>query len=70
MYRTERPAECFHCGSKRIAKILYGMPIESEELERDIERGRIVLGGCIVGKNDPVWQCVECGAAYPEEHAE
>jgi hypothetical protein len=68
MKRSRRPERCLHCGSERIAKILWGMPIDSEELERDIERGRIVLGGCLVGENDPEWQCVDCGASYPKEH--
>lgn len=53
-----RPAKCPACGSTRVAKILYGMPILSEGLQRDLEEGRVVLGGCELG--DAVWECADC----------
>jgi len=60
-YESERkPRKCPECGSGRIAKILYGMPAFSEKLENNLNAGRIVLGGCCVTLDDPVWQCVEC----------
>lgn len=42
----------------------------SEKLERDLELGKIVLVGCLVDANYPTWQCVGCGASFPEATAE
>ena len=55
-----KPDKCPHCGSNRIANILYGYPAYSEELEADRASGRITLGGCYVSNDDPVWQCADC----------
>lgn len=55
-----KPRTCPNCGSSRIADILYGLPYYSEELERDIEAGRIVLGGCLISENNPSWICADC----------
>lgn len=54
------PEKCPKCGSERIARILLGMPIFSEQLDADIQAGRIVLGGCEMNGDDPAWQCKEC----------
>jgi transposase-like protein len=56
----QRPRKCPRCGSERIARILYGMPAFPEELRRELEAGRAVLGGCVVTGNDPRWQCTSC----------
>jgi hypothetical protein len=66
MKRNRKPRKCSECGSKRIANIQYGMPAFSE-LEQDIELGRVVLGGCLVGDNDPDWQCADCDACFWRE---
>ena len=55
-----KPRKCPACNSSRIANILYGMPEYSPKLERDIEAGRIILGGCCISDDDPVWQCADC----------
>lgn len=55
-----KPKKCPACGSSRIAEILYGMPAFSAKLERDLNAGRIVLGGCCVTNDDPKWQCADC----------
>ncbi len=58
-----RPRKCPQCGSPRIAMIMYGLPdFSSEKLKKDVEEGRIVLGGCIVRPDNPRWQCKGCGA--------
>jgi hypothetical protein len=49
---------------------MYGMPAFSDELERDIELGKIVLGGCVIGENDPIWQCVDCGTSFSADPCE
>ncbi len=58
-----KPGKCPQCGSSKIARIMYGLPdFSSGELKKDIEEGRIVLGGCIVGPDSPRWECKGCGA--------
>ena len=55
-----KPKKCPKCDSNRIARIQYGLPIDSEKLWKDINEGRIVLGGCVIHGDDPSWQCMEC----------
>jgi len=57
---SRKPRECPRCGSDRIARVLYGLPDFSEELKRDLDAGRVVLGGCCVTGRDPAWQCAKC----------
>jgi hypothetical protein len=61
-----RPEKRPQCGSWRIADILYGEPAY-RSVEKDLEAGRIVLGGCVGTDNDPAWQCVDCGAQICKE---
>jgi hypothetical protein len=58
-YET-KPKFCPECKSVRIAEILYGLIPDSPELNKQIEKGEIVLGGCIVWDACPVWMCVDC----------
>tara|TARA_B100000315_G_C14545429_1_gene572995 strand:- start:1536 stop:1751 length:216 start_codon:yes stop_codon:yes gene_type:complete len=55
-----KPKKCSKCGSTKIANILYGLPDGSDEFMEDLKEGRIVLGGCCVTDDDPVWECVNC----------
>lgn len=57
---ARRRRTCASCGSfGRPVRILYGLPRpEDEERAR---RGEVVLGGCLVGPNDPRYACPECG---------
>lgn len=57
---TKKPVKCPKCGSLHIANILYGMPAYSEQLMTDIDKGKIILGGCIITGDDPKWQCFDC----------
>ena len=56
-----KPRSCPTCGHRPVATILYGMPAFSEELESDLERGTVTLGGCMLGPDAPVWECKGCG---------
>ena len=58
--RTRKPRKCPVCGSNRIADIWYGMQAYSEELDKGMKEGRIVLGGCCISDDDPKWQCADC----------
>jgi len=67
----KKPRKCPKCDSKTVARILYGMPAFSPELEKDLEYGKIVLGGCVINPDDPTWSCVKCGTnMYRERRAQ
>lgn len=61
---TNAKSECPECGSKDIARILWGMPAYGEKLERDLEEGSVVLGGCCITGADPEWHCNDCGCEF------
>lgn len=58
--RTRKPKKCPSCGFAPVAKILYGYPAFSEELDRELDKGTITLGGCCIIEGQPVWQCSKC----------
>ena len=58
---SRKPRKCPECGSGPVARIMYGMPAFSEELERELREGKISLGGCCVSDDDPDWECTACG---------
>ncbi len=60
---------CPRCGSREIARIEYGLPAFNEKFERDLEAGRIVLGGCLVSENDPQWKCLGCENKWDDDDA-
>lgn len=43
---------CPCCGSKNTAHIMYGLPDFSPQLEKKCNSGRLMLGGCLIGRND------------------
>ena len=58
--------ECPKCGGTDIAMILWGFPSHSEFLKEEVKKKKIVLGGCIVSKNDPELECNDCGWRYSD----
>jgi len=56
-----RPSSCPACASPRIARILYGLPAFSKDLEDALSEGAVTLGGCVVTGDDPEWECLGCG---------
>lgn len=57
---VRKPRKCPKCDSRRVARILYGLPTEDEQLFADVEAGKFVLGGCCQLLSAPSWQCVDC----------
>jgi hypothetical protein len=51
---------CPACGSAEVAGIGYGLPRYTAELRADLDAGRVVLGGCDISGDDPVWVCRAC----------
>ncbi len=66
-FSKTKPKKCPHCGSKKVAKILYGLPAFSKELEKELKEGKTVLGGCVVTDCDPTWQCTDCKTRIYQE---
>jgi hypothetical protein len=50
------------------------MPAYDEQMQQKIDGGRLVLGGCMIGVDDPAWKCSSCGLEIykklPEYHWE
>lgn len=60
--RTDKSEpRCPRCGSTEQARVLWGMPVMDPELEGQLERGEVVLGGCLVGPGSSKWHCRACG---------
>ena len=59
LYRN-KPKKCRFCSSLRIATISYGYPCMDEEMERRLQAGTLSLGGCVIGIDDPAWECSDC----------
>ena len=62
------PTECPKCHRQRVAAMFYGFPDFTDELKRDLDEGRIVLGGCMVDNFSPKWQCLDCAHLWGEMH--
>lgn len=58
--RVRKPRKCPACGFSPVASIMYGMPASIDELEAELDSGRLVLGGCCVDFEDPAWHCTNC----------
>lgn len=42
-----------------------GYPAMDEALERALNRGKVVLGGCLIPADGPPdWKCGDCGLEY------
>lgn len=59
-----KPRKCPTCGSTRIAAIRYGLMAYSEKLIRDLDSGRVILGGCGMSPDNPNYQCTGCGQTF------
>lgn len=54
---------CTSCGSQRVARILYGListPYD-KGLKKDLDAGKVVLGGCCITDESGTHRCLECG---------
>ena len=53
-------ATCPKCKGTDIAMILWGYPKIDLELENDLNKKKIVLGGCNTRDSDPALECNDC----------
>ena len=51
---------CPKCNSTNVAKYLWGLRLLDDQLERDIEEGRVILRGCVVCVDDSKFHCNDC----------
>lgn len=63
---TEHNPECPFCGSHNVAKILWGEPIFTEDLERELKSKTVVLGGCCIAFDSPEYHCNDCNKDFGE----
>lgn len=52
---------CPSCKSTNVAKYLYGFVAMDDELEQQLEEGKIALGGCEITDDAPEYYCNVCG---------
>jgi hypothetical protein len=56
-----KPWRCPHCRSRAGVPVQYGLP--TLDAVAAAERGEVVLGGCVLGDDDPPRCCTACRAA-------
>ena len=64
--RPVKPTRCPSCGGTEFASILYGYPNFAVVSDR-LRSGELVLGGCLVTGNDPLWRCRTCKKSFPKD---
>tara|TARA_Y100001970_G_scaffold75158_1_gene95249 strand:- start:1091 stop:1360 length:270 start_codon:yes stop_codon:yes gene_type:complete len=57
---------CPKCESSKVISIVYGMP--ASDLAEDEEKGKIVLGGCVIREGMPDYRCKECKYEWEDEN--
>ncbi len=60
----QAPETCPRCGEKPVAKLIYGFPVMTPELQEEVKAGKIAFGGCCITGYDPRWQCTHCGLRF------
>lgn len=69
VYNKRAQIKCPYCGSINTARIIYGYPLYTEEMERKLHDGKWTLGGCVINSyeidggrvsTDPRRECNDC----------
>lgn len=60
---TTAPPPCPQCGAPDVVPILYGYTEDPATLAA-VDRGELVLGGCMVTGDDPAWCCRACAHCF------
>lgn len=68
--RSTKPRRCPNCGHSPLASILYGYIGIDDGVDKKVEEGRIVFGGCCVSDDDPKWECTNCGQRIYKKRSE
>lgn len=51
---------CPICGSSNVAKYIFGLVGYDDELQEQLDKNEIVLGGCCIEPDSPAYHCNEC----------
>jgi hypothetical protein len=74
VYRSRKPRKCPACGFAPVGEILYGFPNYDEQMQADMDAGKIIIGGCFMPEYEngkwsaPWWQCSRCGCGIYKRH--
>lgn len=60
----KKPRICPVCKSKIVGTYAYGLQTYDEEQQKKIKEGRVILGGCVIDYDQPVWGCEFCGTDF------
>lgn len=60
MKNNDESVKCPKCKSNSIARFFYGLPDFTEELKKRIDNKEIVLGGCEISWDNPIYFCNDC----------
>ena len=56
--------KCPKCGSKNIGRYIYGLLLFSDELLKEVDSGKIILGGCCIMDDAPKYHCNACNEDF------
>ena len=56
--------KCPKCGSKNIGIYIYGLLLFSDELLKEVDSGKIILGGCCIMDDAPKYHCNACNEDF------
>lgn len=59
-FMAKKPDECPQCGASKIARISYGRPSYCDAMVKELEAGKLILGGCCPQGGDPIRHCNAC----------
>jgi hypothetical protein len=59
-YKEIIVSNCLKCNSDNLAKYHYGLPNFTDELKKQIDDGKIILGGCELSIDNPSYCCNDC----------
>ena len=60
MRKYKKNLICPKCQSDNIAHYQYGLVEMYPELKKNIDKGKVVLGGCCITNDDPDRHCNDC----------
>lgn len=64
-WESDMKMKCKCCG-ERMVPVVWGFP--SPGIFAKAERGKVILGGCVIEPGAPKFQCPKCNALEEEEY--
>ena len=57
-----KPKRCPRCNSNLVAEIIHEINSLTPAVQQDLDDRKAVLGVSLKGRENPKWQCIDCGA--------